>query len=136
MSDDQNQNLVGLLSSVLVFGTALIKYLAIKRDKQKKEGEKMENEKLGIKETMEMLEGLNELSLFVIQKSKDGLQAKDGVELVEKLLLDADFKSKLSVAIEGINKVPAEIKDLDLNESFQLGKYEFEKIQEMVKALK
>ena len=47
--------------------------------------------KLGIKETMEMLEGLNELSLFVIQNQKTDYKQKDGGSSL-KLLLDADFK--------------------------------------------
>lgn len=96
----------------------------------------MEEQKIGIKETKEALEGLNQLALLVIGQAKDGIQVGDAVAVVEKLLLDPEFKAKLIDAVNGVSHVPAELKDLDVQEIFELGKFEAEKIQAIIKALK
>ena len=158
--DDLPESIWGAVSAAFWFGCSLIKYLTLKlggnkgdnhvnsknqseesnqqkSSEEKRQGRKeMLNEKLGINETMEALGGLNALTLFIISQAKDGISLQDGVALVEKIMLDPEFKAKLAAAVEGINKVPAELKDLDLMESFALGKYEFEQVQEIVKALK
>lgn len=160
--DEIPESIWGAISAAFWFGCSLIKYLTLKLGKpkgdnhvnsenknqseesnqqeicqEKRQGrEEMLDQKLGVKETMEALGGLNALTIFIISQAKDGINLQDGVALVEKIMLDPEFKAKLAAAVEGINKVPAELKDLDLTESFALGKYGFEQIQEIIKALK
>lgn len=96
----------------------------------------MSEEKQGIKEAKEVLDGLNEVALLVIGQAKDGIQASDAVAVVEKLLLDSEFKAKLVAAVDGIGKVPSELADLDASEIFELGKFEFEQVKKIISALK
>jgi hypothetical protein len=74
----------------------------------------------GIKETKEALVGVNELSLVLISRLKDGLQPADVVALLAKLQGDEEFKNKLVAAAQGIKELPAEIKDLQLIEAVDL----------------
>lgn len=80
----------------------------------------MGEQKLGIKETKEALVGLNELSIFMAKRLKDGVGADDAMAIFQALIGDAEFKAKLSAAAEGIKAVPAEIKDVDLSEAVDL----------------
>jgi hypothetical protein len=90
----------------------------------------------GIKELKELLVAVNEVSLVLVKLLKDGIQLSDGMELVGKLVGDEEFKSKLAAAVEGITKLPAEIKDLDLQEGLELATVEIAFIPALVAALK
>ena len=82
------------------------------------------SEHVGIKETKEALDGLNEVAVEIVKVAKDGIQVKDAATIVEDLITKPEFKAKLVAAVEGINLVPAEIKDLDLAEGVELAKFE------------
>lgn len=73
----------------------------------------------GVKETKEALLALVLLGKFVADRLKDGAQIDDALALGQKLL-DEEFKSKVMAGVDGIDKVPAEIKDLKLAEIFEL----------------
>jgi hypothetical protein len=79
-------------------------------------GDKME----GVKETKEALLGIIVLGAFVAERAKDGLQLNDLGALIEKFTKDEEFKAKLQAAVDGIDKVPAEVKDLSIAEMFEL----------------
>ena len=74
----------------------------------------------GIKETKEMLVGVNEVSIFLISLFKDGLDLEDFSDIWNKLTCDEDFKKKIENAYEGCTKIPAEIKDLSVEEGMEL----------------
>lgn len=104
--------------------------------KKKKEENMEPQEKIGIKESKELLDGLNEIAIEIIQISKDGLQVSDAAQVVEDLIKKPEFKAKLQAAVEGVSKVPAEIKDLDLSEGFELAQFEYEGVKKIMEELK
>ena len=144
--DHKSSGFWGLLSGLVFLLNSIFKYLIAKAATKKAESNLaevltkketiMSEIKLGTKETMDALMALNALGLFIIGRTKDGVDLQDGVALVEKLLIDAEFKKLLSDAISGIDQVPAELKDLDIGEAFTLGQYEFAQIQAIIAALK
>jgi len=77
-------------------------------------------EVVGIKETKEALIGAMALGVFVAARLKDGAQLDDALALGQKFVGDADFKAKVMAAIEGIDKVPAEVKDISFAEVLEL----------------
>lgn len=81
-----------------------------------------ESKEHGIKETKEMMVGMQALTLVMMEHFKDGAQFSDALELWESFKNDAKFKAQLMAAYDGYKKIPAEIKDLDLLEGFELGK--------------
>jgi hypothetical protein len=74
----------------------------------------------GIKETKEVIVAANEIALLLVDRLKDGAQVGDVVAVVEKITQDQEFKDKLSAAFENIQKVPAELADLDFIEGGEL----------------
>lgn len=134
MVEDSNGGVYGAIVAGFWFGVALLRFLAIRL--KRTEEIQMSEEKQGIKEAKEVLDGLNEVALLVIGQAKDGIQASDAVAVVEKLLLDSEFKAKLVAAVDGIGKVPSELADLDASEIFELGKFEFEQVKKIISALK
>lgn len=76
--------------------------------------------KLGIKESKELLHGLLELSMCLLDVFKDGVQAADAIELFNKITSDEKIKEKFFAAFDGYKHLPAEIKDLDAYESVEL----------------
>lgn len=96
----------------------------------------MENEKVGIKETKEVLAASNILAILIIKKLKDGLQVQDGIELAQSLFSDGEVKSAIQAAADKINAVPAELKDLDLNEGIELGMWQAMQIPHLIEAMK
>ena len=93
-------------------------------------------EKKGIKETKEVLMAAKVLSLLIIKKAKDGIQVSDGVDIAAALLLDAEIKNAVSAALDKINEVPAEMKELDILEGMDLAKFVLDSIPEYIEALK
>lgn len=120
----------GALASVALAIRAFFKYKAAKAEKE------MNMEKLGIKETKEVLDGLTDIGAFIIEKAKDGIQPQDGVDLVTKIILDPEFKIKMDAMVSGIQHVPAEIKDLDISEGVELIKESHEGYKQIMEALK
>jgi hypothetical protein len=96
----------------------------------------MSEEKVGIKESKEAIDGSVEIAKFVISRAKDGIGIDDASALVMKLLADEAFKAKLQSAIEGIQLVPAEFKDLDFSEGVELGVFAAGKAKEIIDELK
>lgn len=94
------------------------------------------SEHVGIKETKEALDGLNEVAVEIVKVAKDGIQVKDAATIVEDLITKPEFKAKLVAAVEGINLVPAEIKDLDLAEGVELAKFEYDGVKKIIEELK
>lgn|SRR3990167_2076077 len=81
---------------------------------------KSKESKEGSKEIKEAIIGVNEVSLFLVSKLKDGAQFQDGVDFYNKLTQDNNFKSVVQAAYEGYEKIPAEAKDIDAGEGLEI----------------
>jgi hypothetical protein len=73
----------------------------------------------GVKETKEAILALVVLGKFVADRLKDGVDMSDAMALVAKLS-DEAFKAKVMAGVDGLDKVPVEIKDIKLAELFEL----------------
>ena len=76
--------------------------------------------KLGIAETKEALHGILVVGALLAKQAKDGLKLDDAAALVDKFVNDEAFKLAVTNAVNGIEKVPAEVKDLDVMEAVEL----------------
>ncbi len=92
--------------------------------------------KLGIKETKEALIGANKLSVLMMRRLKDDVGIDDAIAIYDKLKTDTEFRQTLVDAYQGIEKVPAEVKDLDLNEAVELIGVQVSYVPKMIEALK
>ena len=92
--------------------------------------------KHGVKELDEALKGILAIAVFVAERAKDGLALDDGIALFDKVTNDAEFKAKVDAAIKGIELVPAEAKDLDLQEGVSLIVGLAPELIKMIEALK
>jgi hypothetical protein len=90
----------------------------------------------GIKETTELIQGVTLLAVFLTKHIKDGLGVDDVMALFQKMQTDPAFQSALIKASEGIQEVPAELDDLDFEESITLGVLGLNFVKEIVSALK
>ncbi len=91
---------------------------------------------VGIQETLEVLQAVNELSLVLVKNFKDGVQVSDAVAIVSQLLGDDDFKAKLNKAFENVSKVPAEIAEFGLDDAGVLFSEEIAFIPRVIAAFK
>ena len=90
----------------------------------------------GIKETTEVIEAITLIAAFLTKKLKDGLGLDDAMSLFEKLQTDFRFQAALAKASLGIREVPAELADLDFEESITLGMLGMNFVKEIVKTMK
>jgi hypothetical protein len=94
--------------------------------------ESQEKKQLGIKESLEMIAGIELASVSVIEIGKDGLGADDipkGLELIQK-------SNVLIEAVKGFDMIDDEMKELDQAELIQLGAASYEMIKKIIKATK
>jgi len=93
-------------------------------------------ELLGVKETKEAIIGVNELSLFLCQRLKDGVQVGDAVALWAKLTSDAEFMSKIQAAYDGAALIPAEMKNATFTQDAELIGIQLSYLPKFIEALK
>lgn len=72
-----------------------------------------------VKETKEGILALVILGKFVAERLKDGIQMEDAAALVAKLG-DEAFKAKVMAGIEGLDKIPDEVKNMKLADLLEL----------------
>ena len=96
----------------------------------------MEQTPVGINETLELLVGVNELAVCMIELMKDGFQVADFGALMLKLQSDEMFKEKLMKAYENIGMVPAEIKDISMVEGMNLALIQIQYLPKILEAAK
>jgi len=77
----------------------------------------MSEEKKGIKECLEMLDGLELLSVKGLEIAKDGLELND----IPKALEVFKQYEVLVAAVKGSGEILAEVKDIDQAELMELG---------------
>lgn len=91
----------------------------------------------GIKETKDVLIAVNKVSLLLIKHLKDGFQAgKDSVAIVGEIMGNEALKQSLIDAAVGVSAVPAELKDIDMQEIIELVMLEAMGVPEIIAALK
>lgn len=91
-----------------------------------------EKKELGIKESLELVAGIELVTVSTLDIAKDGLGADDipkALELVKK-------SDVIVEAVKGIDLVDDEVKDLDQAELIQLGTATFAMIKKIVAATK
>lgn len=97
----------------------------------------MADETKGIQETKEVIEAVGALSGVLVKHLKDGFQAgSDLPAIAGELFLKADVRAALERAGEGIQNVPAELKDVDMAEAFELAEAGIATAKAVVQALK
>lgn len=77
-------------------------------------------EKKDIKNTIEAMDGVMLIAVFLIKRLKDGIGIDDAMALAAKLGDDDEFKKVLSDAYTGIDQIDDEIGDLSWEEGFEL----------------
>jgi hypothetical protein len=87
-------------------------------------------------ETKEALVGLLAITELLASEFKDGVQAADVADIILKITANDDLKKKLLDAYNGIDKVPAEVKDMDIAEAVELLTFATPKILDVIKAIK
>jgi hypothetical protein len=90
---------------------------------------------MNVKETREVLEAFVELSVFCIKTFKDGVQVDDFITCYQKLTADSMFQAQLEAAFDGIAKVPAEVSDIDINETVELASVLLSKLPYIMEAI-
>ncbi len=83
----------------------------------------MSEEKVGIKETKELLVALTSLTFLTIKNYKE---TKNLLPSIVSALSSEGMGAKLEAAIVGITSVVEEIKDLDFQEALELAAAEIE----------
>lgn len=97
----------------------------------------MSEEKLGIKESKEVIVAMNKVSLLLIRHLKDGFQAgKDSMAIIAEIMSNDVLKQSLVDAAEGVHRVPAEMKDLDAKEVLELAMLLAMSVQDYIAAMK
>ena len=88
----------------------------------------------GVKESKEMLVGINEVALYLVTRLKDGIGVDDLLDLVGKLNSDKEFMAKITAAYEGLDQIGDELGDLDLGEGLELAKVQLDYIPKYMEA--
>jgi hypothetical protein len=92
----------------------------------------MIQEKVGIKETVEMIALVGVVaSLIAKELAGDGLQLSDAV----KIIMKPEFQSKLAEAVSGISAVPGEIQDLSKFEVLDISEFVLKTTRGIVESL-
>jgi len=87
---------------------------------------------MDIKESKELLVGLELVSVTIGDIAKDGIGADDIAKLLPLL---SQFQSLID-AVDGIKNIPSEIKDIDQLELIELGTQAYEMIKNIIAAFK
>ena len=74
----------------------------------------------GIVQSKEAIVALIVLGKFVAERAKDGLDLSDAVELVKKFVMDEEFKGVLEAGVKGLDAIPSELSDIELQEAVEL----------------
>lgn len=89
-----------------------------------------------VKETKEMMVGFLKLAALLAVAFKDGVQATDILDVLKKIESDPVLKQALLDAYNGIDKVPAEVKDMSMVEGIELISAALPELAVLIAALK
>lgn len=93
-------------------------------------------ENTAIKELTEALAGVLELSIVLASAFKDGVQAQDALAIWQEIQSKPPVKAQLIAAFQGLSAIPAEAKDLNLEEGIALTMTVLTYVPRLIEALK
>lgn len=93
-------------------------------------------EKMGVKETKEIIVAANEITMLLLRHFRDGIQVSDFADIFAEISTSEEFKSALFQAYEGFSKIPSEMKDIDVNEAIELSSLQLSYIPKILETLK
>lgn len=86
---------------------------------------------VGVNNTKEVLRFVTALGVLIGEEvSSDGLQASDVLKLFE----DQQFKAKLAAAIKDVSLIRAELSDLSITDTFEVGMEALKSAREIMAA--
>lgn len=91
---------------------------------------------LGIKETKELVAGVFAVAALLTERLKDGAQFEDAIAFYTAMATDEAFKTKVIAAYDNAKAIPAEMKDLTMEEGFELAMFILPEILKIVKSVK
>lgn len=91
---------------------------------------------MDIKETSEVLEAMGDVGALLVKHIRDGVQATDGAAIAADLMMRPDVIASLKRAADGIQKVPAELGDVDAIEGHDLAIISLNNSKKVLTALK
>ena len=91
--------------------------------------------KAGIKETTEVIAALGAIAPAIVKTMKDGVQVADAVTIYEQIIRNEEVKAKIMAAIENIQAIPEEVKDLQTVEIAELVLVSAKQTFEVIKSL-
>lgn len=89
---------------------------------------------VGIVETSEALVGLNEISLFLIQRFREGYGTGNFAKIWDDLQNDPVLKAKVAAAYSNYALIPDEMKDLDAGELMTLSNIQMDYVRKLADA--
>ncbi len=89
---------------------------------------------VGIKETKEALVAVNEISLHIVSRIKQGI-VSDVLGLLSDLQNDVEFKAKLQAGFDNVTAVPSEVADISVAEGLELVAVEIAYVPKFLSAL-
>ena len=87
---------------------------------------------MDVRETKEVLKAMNEITLFLIEALKDGVDFSDFVDFYNKVTKDQKFSILLRDAYDGMGEIPEELSDLDMREGLELIQLQLDYIPKIV----
>lgn len=88
-----------------------------------------------IKETKEVMVAFLKIAALLAVNFKDGVQAGDMVTIFQKIASDDVLKEALQNAYADIEKVPSEVKDLQVAEVIELLACALPELKDLIKAI-
>lgn len=89
----------------------------------------------GVKETKEVMIAFLKIAALLAVNFKDGVQAGDMVTIFQKIASDDVLKEALQSAYSDIEKVPSEVKDLQISEVIELLVCALPEVQALIKSI-
>lgn len=89
-----------------------------------------------VKEVKEVLVAVGDLAALLVEVLKDGVQMSDALKVADALMKKPELIAELKAAVAGIEEVPAELKDISLDEGVELAKVAAEVVKKVVAAAK
>jgi hypothetical protein len=91
---------------------------------------------MDIKETSEVLDAAGDLGALLVKHIRDGVQATDAAGIAAELMTRPDVIASLKRAADGIQNVPAELRDVDAVEGLDLATIGINNAKKVLTALK
>lgn len=91
---------------------------------------------LGIKETKELIAGVFAVAALLVERLKDGAQFEDAIAFYTAMATDEAFKAKVIAAYDNAKAIPDEMKDLTIEEGFELVMIMLPEVLKIIKSVK